>query len=123
MKIEGQGNAANLAAQAVNEVMKPQEKPAPVSSQEHKGEKAKQTPKTEADVVKATEVLNETMKIYNYHLEFKVHKGSGRMQVKVIDSENQKVIREIPPESILDCAARIRELLDNMAGILVDEVV
>ncbi|MGE5391342.1 MAG: flagellar protein FlaG [Deltaproteobacteria bacterium] len=122
MKIEGQGSAVNLAAQTVNEVIKPQEKPIPATSgQEHK--EPKQAPKNEAEVVKATEVLNETMKIYNYHLEFKVHKGSGRMQVKVVDSDSQKVIREIPPESILDCAARIRELLNNMAGILVDEVV
>lgn len=123
MKIEGQGNAVNLAAQAVSEVVKPQERPIPVNGQSQKEEKPKQAPMNESEVAKATEVLNETMKIYNYHLEFKVHKGSGRMQVKVVDSDSQKVIREIPPESILDCAARIRELLGHMAGILVDEVV
>jgi len=123
MKIEGQGSAANLAAQAINEAIKPQEKPSPVNAQEQKGEKAKQSPKNEAELAKATEVLNETMKVYNYHLEFTVHKASGRMQVKVVDSDNKKVIREIPPESILDCAARIRELLDHMAGILVDETI
>jgi len=125
MKIEGQGNAVNLVAQVINEAVKPQEKPAPVSNQDQKGDKAKPAkpaPKTEAEVEKAAEVMNETMKIYNYHLEFKPHKASGKMQVRVVDTDTDKVIREIPPEAILDCSARIRELLDHMAGILVDEI-
>lgn len=124
MKIDGQGSAVNLVAQVVNEAVKPQERPAPVSSQEQKEDKAtKQASKSESDVIKAADAMNETMKIYNYHLEFKPHKASGKMQVKVIDTDTNKVIREIPPESLLECSARIREFLDHMAGILVDETV
>jgi flagellar protein FlaG len=37
--------------------------------------------------------------------------------VKVVDTETQEVIREIPSEKILDMVANILE----MAGILVDE--
>ena len=37
--------------------------------------------------------------------------------VKVINSETNEVIREIPPEKILDLVAKMWEL----AGILVDE--
>jgi flagellar protein FlaG len=71
----------------------------------------------------AAEVMNEAMKIYNYHLQFRVHKASGRIQVKVIDSETEKTVREIPPEQLLDCSAHIKEMIDRMAGILVDEII
>lgn len=127
MKIEGQGSAASLIAQTANDAVKSgQDKPvtanvgvANTGSQEQ--EKAKPVVKHVKEVEDAAAVLNEAMKIYNYHLEFKVHQASGKMQVKVVDSDSKKVIREIPPESILDFSARIRELLDHMAGILVDE--
>lgn len=126
MKIEGQGTAVNLTASVTNEgVRGNQDKPikTPVSDGQKEGNAKPQAQKNEKDIENAAEVLNETMKIYNYHLEFKLHKASGKMQVKVVDSETKKVIREIPPEQILDCSARIRELLDHMAGILVDELV
>ena len=123
MKIDGQGSAVNLVAQVVNEAVKSQEKPAPVSNQDQKGEKGKQAPKKEAEVIIAAEAMNETMKIYNYHLEFRPHKASGKLQVKVIDTDTNKTIREIPPDSLLECSARIREFLDHMAGMLVDEIV
>lgn len=71
----------------------------------------------------AAGVMNEAMKISNYHLQFRVHKDSGRIQVKVIDSDTDKVLREIPPENVLECSAKIKEMLDHMAGIIVDEKV
>ncbi len=124
MKIEGQRIAVDLTAQVANEVAKTsQEKSTQrttVQAQREESPKP-QAHKSEKDIELAASVLNETMKICNYHLEFKVHKESGRMQVKVVDSDSKKVIREIPPEQILDCSARIRELIDNMAGVLLDE--
>lgn len=123
MKIEGQGSAANLVAQVVNESVKSPVKPVQATNQEQKSEHSKQAPKTDAEVIKAAEAMNETMKVYNYHLQFIPHKASGKMQVKVIDTDTDKVIREIPPDSLLECSARIREFLDHMAGILVDETI
>ena len=49
--------------------------------------------------------------------EFKVHEGTGRMMVKLVDNETDEVIKEIPPEKILDLVASIWDLV----GILVDE--
>jgi len=39
------------------------------------------------------------------------------VRVKVLDSETNEVIREIPPEKILDMVAKMWEL----AGLIVDE--
>ncbi len=53
----------------------------------------------------------------NGKLEFKIHEDTGRMIVKLIDKETKEVIKEVPPEKILDLVARIWDLV----GILVDE--
>ncbi|MEA1960915.1 MAG: flagellar protein FlaG [Bacillota bacterium] len=73
------------------------------------------------DVELATEVLNQAMKISNHHLEFTLHEKSGSYQVKVVDSETEEIIREIPPEEALDYAARVRDMLNEMIGLMVDE--
>ena len=125
MKVEGQGIAVSQAVQVANEAAKaaPAEKPNNHALHSAvKEENTHKSPLKEKDLIAAADVLNEAMKISNYHLQFKVHKESGRLQVKVLDADN-KVIREIPPEKILDCSARIKELIDRMAGILVDELV
>lgn len=73
------------------------------------------------EVTIATDVLNKAMKISNHHLEFTLHEKSGRYLVKVVDSESQEVIREIPPEDALDYAAKVRDMLNEMIGLMVDE--
>lgn len=47
-------------------------------------------------------------------LHIQVHQGTGRVMVQVIARSDGKVIREIPPEELLNLAARI----DEMVGLL-----
>lgn len=49
--------------------------------------------------------------------EYSIHEGTKEIMVKVINKETQEVIREIPPEKILDMVAKMWEI----AGIFVDE--
>lgn len=49
--------------------------------------------------------------------EYSVHDETNVIMVKIIDKETHKVIKEFPPEKILDMAARMWEI----AGIIVDE--
>lgn len=53
----------------------------------------------------------------NERMEFQIHERTGRMLVKLVDQETDEVIREIPPEKMLNLIANIWE----MVGILVDE--
>ena len=55
--------------------------------------------------------------LHNIDIRFKVHEATGKTMVTVIDSETDKVIREIPPSEILNLAAKI----DQMMGILFDK--
>lgn len=71
----------------------------------------------------AVGTVNRALEVSNYHLEFKVHEGSGRYQIKVVDSNSNEVLREIPPERVLDLAADIRKMMDKILGLLVDETI
>ncbi len=50
-------------------------------------------------------------------VRFKLHKGTGTTVIQIIDQTTGKVIKEIPPESILDSVAQIWK----NAGINVDQ--
>ncbi len=72
----------------------------------------------EAHISEAIEKLKHTGEIFiNRRLDFRIHEETHRVVVKVIDTETDKVIKEIPPEQILQLAARIQEMI----GLLVDE--
>ena len=65
--------------------------------------------------------LNRTMEIFNKRLRFEVHDETERIMVKIlekkVDNMTDEVIREIPPERVLDMLARIEEMI----GLLIDE--
>lgn len=68
------------------------------------------------------EVVDETKKtidLFNKKLDFKVHEETDRIVVKVVDKDTGKIIKEIPPEEILELAARIERFL----GVFIDEKV
>lgn len=67
----------------------------------------------------AVDQANETMKTYHTNLRFEMHEDSGEYFVKVVNAENDEVIREIPPEKVLDMVAYFKKMI----GIIVDEIV
>lgn len=71
----------------------------------------------EDQLIHAIEKANESFETFDRRFEISVHEKTKAVMVKVINSENDEVIREIPPEKILDMVASMLE----MAGIIVDE--
>jgi len=68
---------------------------------------------------KAVELINETVKMVDKKFEFEVHEGTKRTMVKVIDKETEEVIREIPPEEVLNLVEKMNELV----GLMMDKKV
>ena len=68
-------------------------------------------------IEKAIGKLTRATQYVDKRLKFTIHEDSERMQVLVIDSLSQEVIKEIPPEEFLNIVAHIRE----MVGLLLDE--
>ncbi|NLK72087.1 MAG: flagellar protein FlaG [Clostridiales bacterium] len=63
------------------------------------------------------DVANQIFFGEDNHFQFKVHEGTGRMMIKVVNTETGQVVKEVPPEKILNAVASLWEL----AGIIVDE--
>ncbi|HHU83371.1 MAG TPA: flagellar protein FlaG [Firmicutes bacterium] len=64
--------------------------------------------------------LNRAMEIFNKRLRFEVHEETERIMVKILEKRTgntDEVIREIPPERVLDMLARLEEMI----GLLIDE--
>lgn len=72
---------------------------------------------TEEEIIGVIESANEKFIIYDRRFEFSIHEKTKEIMVKVIDVNTDQVIREIPPEKILDMVAAIWEAV----GIFVDE--
>lgn len=53
----------------------------------------------------------------NAVVKFGIHEGTNRVTIKIVDNDTNEVIRELPPERILDMIAKAMEL----AGLMVDE--
>lgn len=68
---------------------------------------------------KAVEGLNKTMDVVERALEFSVHEDTNRIIVRVIDRSNyeEEIIREIPPEKILNMVA----VFMDMIGLMFDQ--
>ena len=71
----------------------------------------------ETKIIAAIEKANKSINMYNRKLEFSIHDATKEIMVKVIDTETDEIIKEIPSEKILDMVAKMWEL----AGIFMDE--
>lgn len=74
-------------------------------------------PVSERVVIQAIEKANRAISGGNRRFEFSIHEKTNEIMIKVIDSDTNQLIREIPNEKILDMVAKMWE----MAGIMVDE--
>lgn len=68
----------------------------------------------------ATDTANSYLQAVNRNLEFKVDDSTKEVVVKVVDSANGKVVRQIPSEEILTFIKRLKELDGQNGSILQD---
>ncbi len=73
--------------------------------------------KLREELEESLEKLNEEAERDFLNLRFKLHEDSERWMVQVVDVLEDEVIREIPPEKILDVSARITEMI----GVMLDQ--
>jgi flagellar protein FlaG len=71
---------------------------------------------SEEQVKSAVEDLNNALQNLNVKRQFEVDKEVDKVIVKVIDSEQKEVIRQIPSEEAIKLSKNIKEML----GLLFD---
>ena len=94
--------------EATNKVDTAQEQVSSVVEAEARREELKQ--KVNEAIPKVRELMNKNQR----SLDFKVSEEENRIIVTVIDKETDKVIRQIPPEDILQIADSIDEGLSSL---------
>jgi len=73
--------------------------------------------KTEEDLKEAVDKLNKTAVIFDRSLRFQIHDKTHRTMVSVVDIVQDKVIRQIPNEEVLDLVAK----MDDYLGMIFDK--
>ena len=71
---------------------------------------------SEKQIQEAVDSTNREFEKLQTNLRFSVHKQTKQIMVKIIDSNTQEVIKELPPEKLLDMVASMME----RAGLIVD---
>lgn len=61
--------------------------------------------------------LNEALKRMNVGVDFNINRDLDQVVVEVVNRETHEVIRQVPPEEMLEMAKRMEEL----SGVLLDE--
>ena len=97
-----------------NEALKAQQMQQPAEKKEAQTEQA-----TEANQEMLETLTNDLDMLHHVGLQFSVHETTGRTMIKVINKDTNDLIREIPPEGLLNLAAKMQEML----GILFDKKV
>lgn len=72
---------------------------------------------SEEEVIDIIEKANSQFVAYDRKLEFSIHEKTKQIMIKILDSATNEVIKELPPEKVLDMVAGFMEV----AGIIVDE--
>lgn len=66
---------------------------------------------------KAVNTMNDFLEMQHKASKFVFHEGLDKYYVKLVDSQTEEVIKEIPPERLLDAFYEMQKL----TGMIVDE--
>ena len=69
---------------------------------------------TRDDMEKMTNEMTKFMESLNTDIQFTLHEGTGRLIVKVIDKQTDKVLKEFPPHQLLDTLAAISKYIGGL---------
>jgi flagellar protein FlaG len=99
----------------------PVAEPTPVAPVQHEAPsdtRAERSERSESrdSLQRAVSEINTSIAIYSRHLNIRFHEPTNRRIVTVYDSETNEVIREIPPERVLEAHANMLE----MVGLFMD---
>ena len=70
------------------------------------------------DLSQAVKNLNDYVQNIHRELQFSVDEDSGRTVIKVVDSDTQKVLRQIPPDEILKLARHLSDMENEKGALL-----
>ena len=116
------GNDPRLITPAVEgapATRRPPPKDAPAESSlpadELKRPQAERPPSRE-DVRRMSQFLSKIVESLNWNIKVRIDETHDRIVTQIVDPEKDEVIKQIPPQELLDIMARVKELV----GLLLD---
>lgn len=99
-------------------IVQAEKTPEKSESAQDKKSNAKDSEKlTEEKIQPEIDELNKGVEAFNTSLHFKLHKETDTLMVRLIDIKTNEIIKEYPPEELLDKKAKIREFI----GMILDD--
>jgi len=68
-------------------------------------------------VEEAVQKVQKTVAAFNSALQFQIDEDTEKLVIKIVDTNTKEVIKQIPPQEVLDIA----KALDKLQGLLVRE--
>jgi flagellar protein FlaG len=78
---------------------------------------SREKPIAEKDLNDMIESANQFFKLTKTHLNFQFHNETNKYFVKIVNTDTNETLKEIPSKEFLDMVAR----LQKFAGIIIDE--
>jgi len=95
----------------------PKEVPAESSVPADKSNKPKQErPPSGEDVRRMSRLLNRIVESLNWNIKVRIDETHDRIVTQIVDPDKGEIIKQIPPQELLDIMSRVKELV----GLLLD---
>ena len=78
---------------------------------------------TEGAVTQITEAFNELMDKINCNLELSFNRKANMLNVKMLDKKTGEVIKEFPPEEMIENMIKADENAEKLRGMFVDKAI
>ena len=116
-----QQQSRSLSVRRVDDASASKQRDVRVEAEQPTSEPVAEEPKpvSPIDVEQAAERLNEALDSFSKNLAISVHRDTGRLTVRVTDPQTGDVIRELPPEQLLEAEVTI----DKIIGLFVNDEV
>lgn len=113
---------AQKSGPAVSQTTSSTQQTAPVdAAQKSTGTVPGTQPQDTASLDQAVRDLNGYVQNVQRNLQFDVDDQSGHTVIRVVDSETEEVIRQMPSEEVLTLARHLKELNDGGQGLFLKE--
>lgn len=73
---------------------------------------------SEKALLNAINKVNRTLEGEPQRYEFKLHQSTGDLIIKIYNKETNEIIREIPPEKMIELVEKLQEIV---VGAIIDE--
>lgn len=71
------------------------------------------------ELQQVVEQLNDHVQMVQRDLHFSVDDASGRTVIRVVNSETEELVRQIPSEEVLQISRSLKEQVDGITGLIV----